>query len=76
MPLQSIDDLLKKQGEFISKTEEAYEKKIKEIRTDEKESQVKIKATSLGVSYINLKGFPIAPETLKLLPKDKLIYVH
>ncbi|PIR66534.1 MAG: hypothetical protein COU51_03275 [Parcubacteria group bacterium CG10_big_fil_rev_8_21_14_0_10_36_14] len=70
MPLPSIDDLLKKQGEVLSETQEKYTEKIEEIRLKEKEEETKEEASSLGDSYINLTGFPIAPETLKLLPKE------
>jgi len=69
--LPSIDDLLKKEGELASSdTQEKYEEKMEEIRYKEKEDEIKEKAPVLGVPYINLKGFPISPDTLKLIPKD------
>lgn len=67
--LPSIDDLLKKQGEVLSETQEKYAEKMEEIRYKEKEAEVKSKVAS-GAQYINLRGFPIAPETLKLLPEE------
>lgn len=70
MSLPSIDDLLKKQGEALSETQEKYAEKMEEIRYKEKEAEVKATASASGAQYINLKGFPIAPETLKLLPEE------
>ncbi|MBU1179367.1 GspE/PulE family protein [Patescibacteria group bacterium] len=70
MPLPSIDDLIKKEGELLSSTQEKYEKKMEEIRYEEKEEEIKADAGSVGVPYINLKGFPIASETLKLLSRE------
>lgn len=68
--LPSIDDLLKKQGEALSETQEKYTEKMEEIHLKEKEEETKGEAASSGNSYINLTGFPIASETLKLLPKE------
>lgn len=68
--IPSIDDLLKKEGDTLAETQEKYTEKMEEIRFKEKEAEVKAQAASQGVQYINLKGFPIAPETLKLLPQD------
>ena len=68
--LPSIDDLIKKEGEMLASTQEKYKKKMEEIRHEEKEEETKKEAKAQGVPYINLKGFPIAPEILKLLPKE------
>ncbi|MFA5133516.1 MAG: GspE/PulE family protein [Patescibacteria group bacterium] len=69
--LPSIDDLLKKEGELTSSdAQEKYEEKMEEIRYKEKESEVKSLAGQKGMPYINLKGFPISPDTLKLLPRE------
>lgn len=83
MPLPSIDDLIKKQEKLHqSETQEKYEKKMQDIRYKEKEEEIKEQATTAGLSYINLKGFPIAPETLKLLPEEQakennmLVFFH
>jgi len=67
--IPSIDDLLKKEGEVLAETQEKYAEKMEEIRYKEKEAETKSQAASTGVQYINLKGFPIAPETLKLVPE-------
>ncbi len=70
MSIPSIDDLLKKEGDALAETQEKYSEKMEEIRYKEKETGVKAQAASLGVQYINLKGFPIAPETIKLMPEE------
>jgi type IV pilus assembly protein PilB len=47
------------------------QEKMDEIRLKEKEHQAQSKADAIGVSYINLKGFPIAPEVLSLITKQE-----
>jgi type IV pilus assembly protein PilB len=68
--LPSIDDLLKKEEKIRAETEEKYEGKMEEIRFKEKEAETARQARAAGAMYISLKGFPIAPETLKLLPEE------
>ncbi len=68
--IPSIDDLLKKEGDALAETQEKYSEKMEEIRYKEKETEVRARAASSGAQYINLKGFPIAPETLKLMPEE------
>jgi len=68
--ITSIDDLLKKEGGEISKTEGEYNEKIGDIRGRELEKEVQIKASQTGTPYISLKGFAIAPETLSVIPED------
>lgn len=78
MANQSIEDLLKgyaddKNGapEIASeKTKEKFEEKMEAIALKEKEKVAAGKAAYLGVPYINLKGFPISPETLTSIPKE------
>ena len=70
MSLPSIDDLLKKEAGVLTETEEKYTDKMEEIRLKEKETEISKKAQATRAMYINLKGFPIAPETLKLLPEE------
>lgn len=58
---------------FSVATEEQGEKlqeKMEEIRIKEKERLAQSKAAELGLPYINLKGFPVAPEVLSLITKD------
>lgn len=53
--------------------EEAQEKfrdKMTEIKLKEQEQSVQRRAQELGIGYINLKGFPIGPEVLTLVPEN------
>ncbi len=43
---------------------------MKEIDLKEKERATEGRAASLGLGYINLRGFPIDPETLLLVPPE------
>lgn len=64
---KSIEDLLKKKG----KTQEQLKEKMGEVRESELEREAKAKAQSLGVNYVNLKGFAVSPEALSLIPKKQ-----
>lgn len=44
--------------------------KMDEIKLREKEKLTQLKAQELGLPYIALRGFPIAPEALSLLPRN------
>lgn len=46
-----------------------FTKKMSEIRIKEMESASEEVANSMGVSYINLFGFPISPDALALVPE-------
>jgi type IV pilus assembly protein PilB len=46
------------------------EEKMGEIKLGEKEKLTQEKAAQLGLPYITLRGFPIAPEALSLITKD------
>jgi type IV pilus assembly protein PilB len=78
MANQSIEDLLKSYTNKSSgapeiATEEAkekFEEKMAAIALKEKEKVAAQKAAALGFPYINLKGFPISPETLTSIPKE------
>jgi type IV pilus assembly protein PilB len=73
----SINDLLNKnKGDSApkiadDKTAKEYEKKMAEIRLKEKEDETKKKAATLGVSYIDLKKFPISPEAISSIPEEQ-----
>lgn len=75
--IPSIEDLLKHTGaksasaqpkSGTSTTEEKFEEKMHEVRLKEKEKEAEEQASKLGVSYVNLKGFPISPESLTQIP--------
>lgn len=50
--------------------EEKFEEKIFDIDIKEKEKETQKKSLSLGFPYINLKGFPISPETIVLIDEE------
>lgn len=52
---------------------EALGEKMSEIKLTELESLAQQKAIDLKLPYINLKGFPIAPEVLSLIPREEAI---
>ncbi len=59
-------------GHIQVASEEAQEKfrdKLTEIQLKEKEQLAAKTAQNLGLGYINLKGFPIGPEVLVLIPE-------
>src|SRR3990167_6590777 len=73
---QSIEDLLKsaKTPSKSAGEETALEKfddKMAEVRLKEKETEVERQAAALGIPYLNLKGFPISPEALILIPREQ-----
>lgn len=51
-------------------TEEKLAEKMSEIRLKELELVVESNARRAGFAYINLKGFPINPDALKLVPEE------
>ncbi|MFA5030628.1 MAG: GspE/PulE family protein [Patescibacteria group bacterium] len=53
--------------------EEKLSEKMEEIRIKEKEQEAKAKAADFGLPYINLKGFPIAPEILSAITKEQAL---
>ena len=75
---QSIEDLLQPSDQpGVAKpagqqsTVEKFEEKMKEVRLKEKEQEAEIHAKSVGAPHISLKGFPISPEALRLIPKEQ-----
>ncbi len=49
--------------------QEKFREKLTEIKLKEQEQSVQRRADELGIGYINLKGFPIGPEVLTLIPE-------
>jgi len=74
---QSIEDLIgkgKKKKEEESAEPAAREKltkKMAEVREKELEREAEKKAMTMGLPYVDLKGFAISPEALSLIPKDQ-----
>lgn len=74
----SIDNLLKQYagnrsgapGVATEEAKEKFEEKMSEIALKEKEKIAQMKAAELDIPHINLKGFPISPETLTSVPKE------
>jgi type II secretory ATPase GspE/PulE/Tfp pilus assembly ATPase PilB-like protein len=73
----SIEDLLGK-GKKIEKgkagqesAQEKFQEKMEDIRLKNLENMTRQKATELGFDYIDLKGFPISPEALQLIPREQ-----
>ncbi len=78
--MSSIDDLLKKRGAGTSggapkvtsdAVAEKFAEKMRQLELSAKEREVEAHAKALGVGYINLKGFPIGPETLISIPREQ-----
>lgn len=67
---ESIENLLNPTGDEHS-VAGVFAKKQREIKIKEAERQVKRRAKSLGIDYINLVGFPISPEALGLIKEEK-----
>jgi type IV pilus assembly protein PilB len=51
-------------------SQEKFRDKMVEIKLKEQEQSVQRRAEELGIGYINLKGFPIGPEVLTLIPES------
>jgi len=67
---QSIEELLGK-GKKPGKAQEKLSEKMAAVRETELERETEQKAASLGVNYVNLKGFAVSPEALTLIPKEQ-----
>ncbi|MFH0952269.1 MAG: GspE/PulE family protein [Patescibacteria group bacterium] len=50
-------------------TEDKFSEKMEEIHLKEKERLTRQEADTLGLSYINLTGFPIGPETISTIDR-------
>ncbi len=68
--MQTVDDLLKS-SEEETPSPDGLDKKIENIKQKKIEEYVQGQAASLGVSYIDLKGFPIVPDALLLIPIEQ-----
>jgi type IV pilus assembly protein PilB len=78
--IQSIEDLLKYTGANTAaqpktkghrNTVEEFDEKMASVRLKEKEQEAENIAGQSGMKYVNLKGFPISPEALRLIPLER-----
>ncbi|MBI2476887.1 type II/IV secretion system protein [Candidatus Uhrbacteria bacterium] len=79
----SIEDLMPKgnnaastpagKSEIDLTAQEKLTKRMAHITEEQIEESTKRMAAQIGVDYINLKGFPVSPEALRLLPKEQAI---
>jgi len=82
--LPSIEDLFKKKPAPASTSVSApnpipnsqLDEKMHEVRLKEKEEEAQAEAQQIGVPYLNLKGFPISPEAISLLPREQAESLH
>lgn len=58
-----------------SKTEEALQEKLQNITQKGIETETIQIAGALGVEYVDLKGFPISPDALRLIPEEQAIEI-
>jgi type IV pilus assembly protein PilB len=73
-PHGSISDLLRKPGSpavSSTDTQDKFAAKMRDLELAAKEREAAKLAATLGLSYINLKGFPIVAEALILMPEDQ-----
>ncbi len=78
--IQNIQDLLHfTKAQVVNTPEEAVNKsptlaladKMHDIRLKEKEQEIATIAGSMGVPYVNLKGFPVSPDALRQIPEEQ-----
>ncbi len=71
----SIEDLLGKSKKPSTpgqeSAQEKFSTKMEEIRLKNLEKLTMQSAKALGFEYIDLKGFPISPEALQLIPREQ-----
>jgi type IV pilus assembly protein PilB len=78
--MASIEDLLGKKpgaaapaasGPVKLNAQQQFQAKMDEMKLKALEGKTKAEADALGVPYLNLVGFPIAPEAIQLVPREK-----
>ncbi|MFH1173036.1 MAG: GspE/PulE family protein [bacterium] len=69
----SIEDILKSKTPQVAsdETETKLADKMAEIKLKDKEKEAEFTAQESGLPYIDLRGFPISPETLTTLSKEE-----
>lgn len=80
---QSIEDLMAANSAAAkpasgpdATVQEKFADKMKEVRTRELEDQAQIQASTLGLQYVNLKGFPVSPEAIAQIPKEQALEIQ
>src|SRR5574344_711089 len=68
--LASIDNLIHDEKPEEGSVLDKFSKKQAEIKAKEIEKLIEYSANQQGLSYINLTGFPIGPESLVLIDED------
>ncbi len=83
MPIQRIEDLIAQNKQTQTTTTSKHlpdddsnpaiklQEKMHDIQLLKLEEVCQGKAAELGLEYINLKGFPVGPEVLSLIPEDQ-----
>lgn len=61
----------KKKMEADKTSQEKLEDRMEEIKVHDLERMTQAEAAKLGVPFVNLVGFPIAPEALALIPREE-----
>jgi len=69
--LPKKEEVQEKISEEAKTVSTAFSEKIEDIGLNELERKAKDKAAELDMEYINLKGFPIGPEVLSLIPEEE-----
>ncbi|MDD2758056.1 MAG: GspE/PulE family protein [Patescibacteria group bacterium] len=71
----TISDLVKKPGGAVKKTsnapttQEKFDQKMHDLDLKAKEEETAAKAAGLNLPYINMVGFPVSAESLKIIPE-------
>ena len=77
---QSIEDLIHSSSTAAkpashsasdATVQDKFDDKMKEVRLREQEDQTKRAAAAAGIQYVNLKGFPVSPEAIALVPQEQ-----
>lgn len=82
MPIQRIEDLIAQNKQTQTTTTKhlpdndsnpavKLQEKMQDIQLLKLEEVCQSQAAELGLEYINLKGFPVGPEVLSLIPEDQ-----
>jgi type IV pilus assembly protein PilB len=69
----SLKNLLSGQKPKVASQDvsEKFDEKMRHINVKEKEREAQVNAALLGFQYIDLKGFPISPETLSIFSAEE-----